>query len=585
MDWKRLRLKTNTIQRHERGCKLFGQKKYNEAEEVFQQVVREQEQTLGQDHKDTLNGKYWLGLVIYRQSKYSKAEEVLQQVASGQETTLGKDDRDTLDSKYLLGLVLYKQEKHSEAEEVLQHVAGRQETTIGRDHKDTRATIRLLEKLRLNSSPLLPANNTGRQAVNNRLSSLFSARHGSQGLYTDAEITEISVLLNHSTQRWSKVPRTYIILRTIGHLNLLDELIDVGFSDYWFPVTERGLPGCLLPTVRSSFVRAQSLVLTKSMDLEKGEKGKHCHYKQGESPPFESKAVLGAGGFGQVDRVLNLISFKEYARKQVPQSSAFQRRRKEDIQMFINEIKILKGLHHDHIVDLVGSYTDSRYIALIMSPVAEMDLGTYLARVTDSNRPELRTFFGCLVTALEYLHEHKVRHKDIKPANILVDHGKVLFADFGLSLDFTDADGSTTVSMVNGMTPRYCAPEVAQYEPRNIMSDIWSLGVVFMEMIVVLKGRTVQDMDGFFREAGSQQAFIRTNPDALPEYIAELEGIGNPLDNCALGWTRQMLSPEQRLRPTATSLAASIIAGQETGSISFCGICCRSPDEDFSDFE
>jgi serine/threonine protein kinase len=76
--------------------------------------------------------------------------------------------------------------------------------------------------------------------------------------------------------------------------------------------------------------------------------------------------------------------------------------------------------------------------------------------------------------------------------------------NFGLSLDFADASGSTTMSMVNGMTPRYCAPEVAQYEPRNAMSDIWSLGVVFMEIIVALKGSTVQFMDQFFSQHGSQ---------------------------------------------------------------------------------
>ncbi|PSN59010.1 kinase-like protein, partial [Corynespora cassiicola Philippines] len=194
------------------------------------------------------------------------------------------------------------------------------------------------------------------------------------------------------------------------------------------------------------FVGAQSLVLTKSMDLEKGGNGQHCHFKQGESLPFEPQGILGRGASGQVDKVLSQISFKEYARKRLLRSAA-----------------------------------------------------------TVSNHPELRTFFGCLAAALEFLHGQRVRHKDIKPKNILVHRGNILFTDFGLSLDFTDADSSTTISMVNGMTPKYCAPEVAQYEPRNTMSDIWSLGVVFMEMAVVLKGKTIEFMTDFFREHGSQQ--------------------------------------------------------------------------------
>ena len=134
-------------------------------------------------------------------------------------------------------------------------------------------------------------------------------------------------------------------------------------------------------------------------------------------------------------------------------------------------------------------------MGLIMSPVAEMDLSTYLKRADTLKHQELRTFFGCLARALEFLHKQNVRHKDTKPGNILVDGGKVLFTDFGLSFDFTDVNGSTTLSMVNGITPRYCAPEVAMQERRNTSSDVWSLGVVFLEMIVVLKGKTIDYID------------------------------------------------------------------------------------------
>jgi tetratricopeptide (TPR) repeat protein len=442
---------------------------------------------VGPDYAGMLESKFQLGRAFYWQKKYSEAEEMLQQVVQEWERSLGPDHNDTLSGRYWLGVTLLEQKKYNEAEEMLRQQVRIKESIVGQDHKNTPTTVGLSQELRLKASSLSLTDVTAQQTLAGRLNNFFSDGQDHRISYTDSEIREISMLLKHSNPQWSKFPRTYIVLRTIDHLNLLDEIIGLGFSDYWFPVTERSLPGCLLPTVRTSFVRAQSLVLTKSMDLEKGARGQHCYYKQDESPPFEAKRVLGRGTFGQVDRVLSLISFKEYARKRVLRSLVFRGRRKEDIQMFINEIKILKGLHHRHIIELIGSYSDSRHIALIMSPVAEMDLGTYLTRPTESNRPELRTFFGCLATALEYLHEHKVRHKDIKPRNILVDRGNILFADFGLSFDFTDADGSTTMSMVNGMTPRYCAPEVAQYQPRNTLSDIWSLDVVFMEMIVVLQ--------------------------------------------------------------------------------------------------
>ena len=402
-----------------------------------------------------------------------------------------------------------------------------------------------------------------------------------QDPYTDAEINDVSSLLKHSNPQWSRVPRTYIVLRTIGCLDLIQNIIDLGFSDFWFPVTERSLPRCLSPSVRAAFVNAQQLVLTKSMDLEKGRNGKHCHFKKGEPLPFEPKGILGNGGFGQVDKVLSTISLKEYARKRVSRSEAFRGPGKEHMKQFIEEIQLLKRLKHHHVVEFVGSYTDTRYIGLIMSPVAEMDLNAYLKRCTTPNQPELRTFFGCLATALEFLHENKIRHKDIKPGNILVDRGNVLFADFGLSLDFTDASGSTTTSMTNGMTPRYCAPEVAQSEPRNTKSDLWSLGVVFIEMAVVLKGMTVQDMDEFFRQHGSQQTYIRTNMAALPQFVSVVKGIGQPSDNVVFSWIQQMLLAEQQSRLDASSLVSSIL---ESKSMGFCGICCASTGEELSDW-
>jgi len=384
----------------------------------------------------------------------------------------------------------------------------------------------------------------------------------------------------------ARVPRTYIVLRTIDCLDHLDEFIDLGFSDHWLPVTERSLPQRLRPSQRTAFVNTQDLVLTQSMDLERGEDGQHCYFQRDDSLPFEIKGVLGSGGFGQVDKILSLISFREYARKRVSRKSVFGTREAENVKSLVTEIEILKRLKHRHIVEFVGSYTDPKYMGLIMSPVAEMDLSAYLKDADTSKHRELRTFFGCLARALEFLHERNVRHKDIKPGNILVNSGNVLFADFGLSFDFTDANGgSTSVGMVNGMTARYCAPEVAMQEPRNTWSDIWSLGVVFLEMAVVLKGKTVSHIDDFFKQHGSLQPYVHTNRAAFLELVAELETAGSTSDNRALEWVQQMLQMEQRLRPTATSLILSIsnVDGEGEGSAGFCGICCVSRDDEFSD--
>jgi serine/threonine protein kinase/tetratricopeptide (TPR) repeat protein len=505
--------------RHHLGIVLHNLEKYDDAELLLRQLVKDEERIHGQEHLETLNSMIVLARVLQAQEKYDETEEVLRRVVYSSEWILGQGNESTLLRKRVLAIVLQKQHEYGETKEVLQQLLRLHEWIGSKD-------IYMLQNKAVVEEVLLKLS-----APAGRLNGLFSEGQERQNPYTDLEFTEISALLKLSNPRWGKYPRTYTVLRSIGHLDMIDRLIDAGFSDYWFPVTERDLPKTLPSSIMKSFIGAQQLVMSKPLDLGKGEKGHHCHYNQGESPPFEMKRYLGSGGFGQVDEVLSLITSREYARKQIPRNLVFKRRRPDGIKMFIGEIEILKRLRHRHIVELIGSYTDPENMSLLMSPVAEMDLKEYLQRVKRSYHHELRTFFGCLAAALEYLHENKIRHKDIKPGNILIDHGRILFTDFGLSRDFTDAEGSTTTGTVNWFTYRYCAPEVGQHQPRNTKSDIWSLGVVFMEMIAIIKGMSIQKMYEFFRQDGAEEGFIQQTIDALPELIITMEEMGNQLDN------------------------------------------------------
>jgi serine/threonine protein kinase len=125
-----------------------------------------------------------------------------------------------------------------------------------------------------------------------------------------------------------------------------------------------------------------------------------------------------------------------------------------------------------------------------MSPVADCDLRVFL---TQSPFPHnllscLRSFIGCLCAAVSYLHSQKCRHKDLKPGNILVKGDVVLISDFGTSRNWSDRSKGTTTGESGPFTPGYAAPEVVAWEARNESSDIWSLGCVFLDIVV---GRTV----------------------------------------------------------------------------------------------
>lgn len=417
--------------------------------------------------------------------------------------------------------------------------------------------------------------------------------------FQDSEIDQISILLERSGHLAHTCPRTYIVLRSIGQLDLLENLLNAGFSDQEFPVEARGLPSFLAPRIRTAIVEEQYLVLTKSLDLENG---RHRHYAPQEALPFEILGRLGSGGQGQVDRISSRTSFRQYALKRIRRRAVFGNNSKEALKGFLNEMKIVKSLEHRHIIRYIGSYTDKNYLGLVMSPVAEADLAVYMQRICESTRDasidaavlssvsnqataaelrsNLRRYFGCLASALTYLHDRSVRHKDIKPQNILVTKDNILFSDFGLSRDFLDDAGSTT-SGLTPASPRYCAPEVATYAARNTSSDIWSLGCVYFEMVAALHGLSVDWIKDYYQTNFSKATHFHANPQATESLLYEWDATWQKQDLMPLTWIRKMTLTDRQARPLAAQVLDMIVSNNDLDFSpgTFCGICCLHGEE------
>ncbi|KAH7067408.1 kinase-like domain-containing protein [Paraphoma chrysanthemicola] len=92
-----------------------------------------------------------------------------------------------------------------------------------------------------------------------------------------------------------------------------------------------------------------------------------------------------------------------------------------------------------------------------MAPVAFCNLETLLEKSESGAHPQplLRSFFGCLASALGYLHDSSIHHKDVKPSNVLNKHDQVYLTDFGTCLDWSELNNSIT-STAPPTTPRYC---------------------------------------------------------------------------------------------------------------------------------
>lgn len=209
-----------------------------------------------------------------------------------------------------------------------------------------------------------------------------------------------------------------------------------------------------------------------------------------------------------------------------------------------------------------------------MSPIATCNLYEYyaLAPTTPTSLSLLTRFLGCLTNALQYLHSIKIRHRDIKPHNILVKGERILLTDFGIALDWENLSRATTTAD-SGKTLMYAAPEVIKFECRNAAADVWSLGCVFLEIATVVVGQTVECMREFFAERSGNYRFY-ANTANVKMWMDRLRGLGARNDQVVLTWAEAMLQEDAKRRPSAVQLYTSIAAECEAKGRVFCGTCC-----------
>ena len=174
-------------------------------------------------------------------------------------------------------------------------------------------------------------------------------------------------------------------------------------------------------------------------------------------------------------------------------------------QQAVEEVANLSKLDHSHVVRIIGTYVMGRQLSILMYPVADCNLQSFLDVINHVEGPEedwheriaaCRNFFRCLSSALRHIHQHTMKHMDIKPSNILVRNVgpqlglggfeyKVYITDFGIAKAYADADAAETDGPTS-FTRKYASPEVTSQDTRGLPADIFSLGCVFIEMLASL---------------------------------------------------------------------------------------------------
>ncbi|XP_039928030.1 STE20-like serine/threonine-protein kinase isoform X5 [Hirundo rustica] len=215
-----------------------------------------------------------------------------------------------------------------------------------------------------------------------------------------------------------------------------------------------------------------------------GEKKKkqYEHVKRDLNPEefWEIIGELGDGAFGKVFKAQNKETKVLAAAKVIDTKS------EEELEDYMVEIDILASCDHPNIVKLLDAfyYENNLWILIEFCAGGAVD-AVMLELERPLTEPQIKVVCRQTLEALNYLHENKIIHRDLKAGNILFTlDGDIKLADFGVS-----AKNTRTIQRRDSFigTPYWMAPEVVMCEtskdrPYDYKADIWSLGITLIEM-------------------------------------------------------------------------------------------------------
>lgn len=197
-----------------------------------------------------------------------------------------------------------------------------------------------------------------------------------------------------------------------------------------------------------------------------------------EIPGYKIERELGRGGMATVYLAVQESVSRDVALKVM--SPVLQADRTFG-ERFMREARIAANLHHRNVVAIhdVGVHDDFHYIAMEYLPGGELKsrLGSQCDAV------QTLRIIREIADALNYAHARGYIHRDIKPDNILFrEDGSSVLTDFGIARATNSATQMTRTGAVVG-TPHYMSPEQARGKPIDHRADLYSLGIVFHEIL------------------------------------------------------------------------------------------------------
>jgi calcium/calmodulin-dependent protein kinase I len=189
--------------------------------------------------------------------------------------------------------------------------------------------------------------------------------------------------------------------------------------------------------------------------------------------------VLGTGAFSVVKICNRLGSSDTFAVKCVDRRKLSD----EDTVALLDEVAILRGLRHQHVIRLYDFIEEPGNYYLVMEQMCGGELFDRVVAKTYYNEKEARDTCKILLEAMRYCHANNVAHRDLKPENLLLprldNDSDVKIADFGFAKWCFKPKSLRTQCG----TPGYVAPEILRGELYDTKVDMWSIGVILFILL------------------------------------------------------------------------------------------------------
>ncbi|CAH0546175.1 unnamed protein product [Brassicogethes aeneus] len=200
----------------------------------------------------------------------------------------------------------------------------------------------------------------------------------------------------------------------------------------------------------------------------------------GEEPTigkYKLLKTIGKGNFAKVKLAKHVPTGKEVAIKIIDKTQLTP----GSLQKLFREVRIMKMLDHPNIVKLFQVIETEKTLYLVMEYASGGEVFDYLVLHGRMKEKEARAKFRQIVSAVQYCHQKRIIHRDLKAENLLLDSEmNIKIADFGFSNEFTPGSKLDTFCG----SPPYAAPELFQgkkYDGPEV--DVWSLGVILYTLV------------------------------------------------------------------------------------------------------